>query len=702
MSMRCVLGVPLCWVLAFGCAEPNKFDPADLARADAQGGSGGRGGMGGAGGGGGSSGVGGSVGVTGGGGGTASGDAPVAGSSGEIDADPASEAGAVCNAGVTRCEGKVVEVCTVAGTWVMKETCSAVCMTGACAGMCAPGSKHCGTDQTPETCSDLGEWVPDAMPCPNVCSGMGLCTGMCKPGSKRCSGPDNLTTQTCDENGAWVNGTVCPNICSSGSCGGDCMPGAKRCGANQVQESCSDKGTWEPGMMCQFICMGAACAGECRPAAKRCSALVPQECDQNGRWQSMAACPNLCMNGACTGDCSPGQKRCSGNAVQTCSAAGRYVASETCPFVCQGSGVCGGQCVPGRRQCSGTTPQVCSNAGQWMNTTGNECLKDRGATCGSGNECESRTCVQGHCCNSGEKYCDGQCRAGGYCCNGDACTITNGSGSCMGGSCQRTSCNPGFRPQGAGCVDACSGVSCPTCQSCSNGVCGPNTATCSITNGTGRCSGGRCTVQSCSNGFEQQGEMCIRSCGDEGEPCCGSSCNGSGLFCGSGTCRSRGPLGARCGGDGECQSNACVSSICCQRKCNQRGEAGCGDTGACSTGSFTCVRNTGQCGSFSCGDGREVQPGLCDNNGMCNQTERTCQPGFNCQNNRCVTNCQGNSSLCLDTFFCSRGNGGAAGECIRRNPKGRSCAGEPDGCLAGLTCSEGGVCCRGTDCGVDF
>ncbi len=82
--------------------------------------------------------------------------------------------------------------------------------------------------------------------------------------------------------------------------------------------------------------------------------------------------------------------------------------------------MCGGVCVPSRRQCVGTTPQVCGTNGQWMNTTGNECLKDRGETCGNANECATGACVTGgRCCTPGEKYCDSQCRASGYCCNGN-------------------------------------------------------------------------------------------------------------------------------------------------------------------------------------------------------------------------------------------------------------------------------------------
>jgi hypothetical protein len=662
MSTRCVLGAVLYGVVAFGCAEPNKFNPADLARADAQGGSGGRGGMGGAGGVGGG---GGSTGTTGGAGGTASVDAPVAGSGGDVDADPGSEAGAACNAGVTRCEGKIVEVCTVAGTWVMKEACSAVCTAGACAGMCTPGSKHCGIDQTPETCSELGEWVPDAMPCPNVCSGMGQCTGMCKPGSKRCSGPNDLTTQTCDENGAWVNGMVCPNICSSGSCGGDCMPSAKRCGANNVQETCGDKGTWEPAMTCQFVCMGAACAGECKPATKRCSALVPQECDQNGRWQSMAACPNLCMNGACTGDCVPNQKRCSGNTVQTCSPAGRYVASETCPFVCQGSGVCGGQCVPARRQCSGTTPQVCSNDGQWMNTTGNECLKDRGATCGSANECASRLCVQSHCCNSGETYCDGQCRDDNYCCTNATCPISNGTGRCMNGSCGVASCNSGYTSRNGQCVP-CGGQNQPCCTSgtactgsrhcsgssavvepfCDNGTCHERTQdTCD-------------TCESCSN------NACNRVAGAENQPCCNNSCpGGSGLRCVDNRCIRPQQNGSPCTNDNQCSSMACISGTCgtpctngakrcrnatTEEECINRKWVphNCRDDGALAV----CSTSGSSCNITGC-----VTP-LPDGTSGCCADDAVCGTGGVCRSNTCYTGrgeqCDFGNQICEPNTSC--------------------------------------------------
>ena len=63
---------------------------------------------------------------------------------------PAGRIGA-CNPGTTRCAATVaaVEVCTVNGTWTVREPCPAVCASGACSGMCQPGTRHCGPGQVP-------------------------------------------------------------------------------------------------------------------------------------------------------------------------------------------------------------------------------------------------------------------------------------------------------------------------------------------------------------------------------------------------------------------------------------------------------------------------------------------------------------------------------------------------------------------------
>ena len=117
---------PLILLAAAACSDLRESPPSNVDRPDGQGGSAGSQ----------------STGGRGGSGGSASNDAPVAGTGGGVvDAAPNADGDVACNAGATRCAGAVVEVCTIAGAWVMKETCTAVCAAGACAGMCTPNSQ---------------------------------------------------------------------------------------------------------------------------------------------------------------------------------------------------------------------------------------------------------------------------------------------------------------------------------------------------------------------------------------------------------------------------------------------------------------------------------------------------------------------------------------------------------------------------------
>ena len=416
-------------------------------------------------------------------------DAPVAGTGGEMDGPEGDTGGAACNAGATRCAGAVVEECTVAGAWVMKETCAAVCTAGACAGCACRAASTAGPTRHPRPATPRANGSPRAMACPNVCSGMGQCTGQCKPGSKRCSGASNLTTQTCDENGAWVNGAVCPNVCSSGSCGGECI--ARRQTLRRQQHARADlrphghvgAGHGLPVHLQRHRRMHGRLHARARSSAW---ARMPQICDgQNARWQSMTTCTAVCSNGACTGDCFAGSQALHGNRrsdLQHGWEMGRW--SETCMFVCQGAGVCGGQCVPGRRQCVGTTPQVCSIEGMWMNSTGNECLKAIGASCGGGSECMSGDCVDGVCC---ENACGGtcmSCRNSAHGAGEGRCrAVRSGSdpnNECADGTCRTGTCNGsgacGTTPNGQsgpGCSGAsrCSGNDLILGSSCQGGSC---------------------------------------------------------------------------------------------------------------------------------------------------------------------------------------------------------------------------------------
>ena len=179
-------------------------------------------------------------------------------------------------------------------------------------------------------------------------------------------------------------------------------------------------------------------------------------------------------------------------------------------FVCGGIGVCGGQCVPGRRQCSGTTAQVCSSDGQWMNTTGDECLKTRGATCGNSNECASRSCVQGHCCNSGEQYCSGQCRSSSYCCSDSAC---NGNQTCNSGTCTNLSCGECRHAENHACARL-TGTPCGNNGTCQNGTCmapecQDGDQSCANSTTLRECQNGRWVSTSCTTGGNR--DLCALS-----------------------------------------------------------------------------------------------------------------------------------------------------------------------------------------------
>ena len=372
-----------------------------------------------------------------------------------------------------------------------------VCAIGACAGACHPGDVHCGSNQTPETCSPQGQWVSGASPCPNVCSGQGMCTGNCKPGSNMCSG---LTITTCDQNGNWVLGMTCPNICSSGSCGGSCMPGLKRCGANQTPETCSLMGTWEPAASaCTNVCSGQGdCTGVCKPNAQQCAGLTPQVCDSNGTWKDAGTpCPNLCAQGACMGQCPPGTMRCVGLVPQVCSQAGSWQAQAACPNVCS-NGMCTGMCKPGTKRCSstGSAVQTCSDDGSIWNET---------MVCGTCRSCSASACTPDNTvgCGPGNQCVDGICKPT---CGG------NGQDCCNG-----TTCNQGF---------ACKGTRCAACGGYLQQCCHVNTCTDPKTVCAPPSGGYILTPQQAHD----DSAVCS-SCGSQSEFCCLGFACGTGFYC---------------------------------------------------------------------------------------------------------------------------------------------------------------------------
>jgi hypothetical protein len=299
-----------------------------------------------------------------------------------------------CKPGATDCsDAGAVLVCKDGKEWTEQEKCPFACASGACTGVCVPGTKQC-NGQTPQTCDTAGQWQ-DETACTNACVD-GACAGTCSPGATQCSGN---TVQTCDSKGQWQDGNTCPFVCDNGACTGVCTPNDTQCSGNTTQV-CDAKGQWQSSTTCPYVCDKGACTGSCVPNSVQCNGNVPQTCDATGTWQSGTPCPNVCSAGSCTGMCVPGTKQCSGDTPQTCNANGQWVDDATCPFVCIG-GACTGVCKPNDMQCSGNTPQICNANGQWQSGTACPFVCTNGSCTGMCKPNTTQACGSVATCNSG-------------------------------------------------------------------------------------------------------------------------------------------------------------------------------------------------------------------------------------------------------------------------------------------------------------
>jgi hypothetical protein len=95
-------------------------------------------------------------------------------------------------------------------------------------------------------------------------------------------------------------------------------------------------------------------------------------------------------------------------------------------------------------------------------------------------------------CNDADDDCDGSVDEGAS----SSCSFDNGSGACVGGSCQLMDCNPGF--------DDCDGTEDNGCEQPLDSVdhCGACDMVCSYANGTGACVEDACVLTACDVGFD--------------------------------------------------------------------------------------------------------------------------------------------------------------------------------------------------------
>jgi hypothetical protein len=261
---------------------------------------------------------------------------------------PEGPPGTSCVEGALQCAGNVVQSCGPEGQWLSGETCTGVCLDGACA-TCAPASWQC-AGQQPQSCNANGEWQDVGLSCE---------TSSPTTGGKQAA-KGGAIVESCCGAGSCVDETSDPNNC--GGCGVSCGASAPAC----CNSACSDV-TSDPNN-CGGC--GTVCASDPNGAVS-CSAGL---------------CVDICNAGfvLCNGVCSNPQTD-----PNNCASCGNVCttsdpnASASC-----NSGVCAIQCNPGWSVCSG----VCVNEGLDVNNCGGCGLSCSGkkASCNNG-VCECLT-----------------------------------------------------------------------------------------------------------------------------------------------------------------------------------------------------------------------------------------------------------------------------------------------------------------------
>jgi len=434
--------------------------------------------------------------------------------------------------------------CTVGGTLPEGESCGGMnyCYGGVCSACqknapCSPsgaGSNPCHQGTTSctngiATCVEQNAPAAAGAACATSTGASGVCDG-------------NSTCVACSQGGSC---SPAGNPCKSGtmSCSGgySCVAGnaineGQTCGSGQI---CS-------GGSC-VACNATSCSNGCCGSAG---------CLPTSGGQSTSACGN---SGATCGACAApanGVATCNGVCGIQCNT--NYIAYQGACVACTQSAACSPDaCQTGTMSCVNGSAPTCTPTASINN----------GKPCGSGEICSGGSCVgcNGTSCPSG--CCDsngcvtsqspsecGTGTGGGTC---RTCPAPTGSGSatCSGDNCG-ISCASGFHACGA-----------TTCASnTSPSTCGTACTPCSAANvATSGCSGGACTVATCSpnyadcdssfsNGCETNLETSNANCGT-----CGMACPTS-QGCLNGTC-----VPQSCAGGGPGLSNCGTSGTesCC-------------------------------------------------------------------------------------------------------------------------------------------
>ncbi len=533
-----------------------------------------------------------------------------------------------------------------------------------------------------------------------------------------CAVPDYTFSGDSPDGGAGVGGTEASGGASGEGAGGETP--TSHCDNGVVD---TDEGETD-----------VDCGGECR----RCSLL--------GRCRAEDGCEEGdCIEGVCQKpDCDDGVKDlketavdCGGGDCRPCAAGEACRQARDCE-----SGVCGDD-----ETCS---PAACDDGV----TNGDETARDCGGTrcpgCKTGDACEKNgDCASAHC---GDGRCQVSCLPGTAECDGDLaeecetntltdpdhcggcgmrCNLAHGAASCVGGTCQVSSCDSPYEDCDRDPTNGCEvnlGKDADNCSACG--------AACPAINGVPSCEGSRCLIE-CEPGFadcdDDRGNGCEKRVAADAQNCgeCRNACTanaGETPFCLDGTCGSTtceaglgncngdpmdgceqplddvdncGACGSRCvaaHGVAACSAGKCIVESCDAGfgNCNT-GDADGGYSDGCETNTNASLSHCGACGaacSITHATAR-CESGQC-RVGSCTVPYQDCDmDGTSCETDTStsVMNCGGcgMAGLRCDTQFAH-----ATGKCVASTCQLGSCdqsfgdcdGGAQNGCETALSSDE--------------
>jgi hypothetical protein len=467
-------------------------------------------------------------------------------------------------------------------------------------------------------CVDL----PDGTPCPE---GDGCLNGNCVEGVC-CDGPCGAQCESCLASYNGDSDGACGFITSGLDPYDECLSppvcdGAGACDVGQFGDPCGGGSDCAGGFCVDGVCCDSDCAGNCQSCLAdftggsdgMCGAVLPgldpradcgapQDCDgvggckdtlgtvcSGGTTCATGNCVDgVCCSGTCVGQCIACEISLTGAPSGSCTPipAGQHDPGDPCLMECTGAGDCEGtvctmdaECVSGfcrdgfccDSDCNGTcescsaldtggSPGVCApvtagidpkpdcGPGNVCDGSGT-CAKDLGESCGASGECASDFCRDGVCCDS-------DCGATCFAC---LAALTGGSDG---------SCAPKAALQGD--------VGCSANQLCDGA------GNCKLDLGQPCTLGTQCASSQCAL---EDGVCCDSACDGECQSCDGAKTAGFTGFCGfvtiatdpdtecaagelcdgAGACKKN--LGETCGADGECRSNNCIDTVCCNSPC---------------------------------------------------------------------------------------------------------------------------------------